>query len=303
MVTLGIDVGGSWIKTARVEDDAVRIEERHPTASSYPALVEQLAGLASARPDGRGIAAVGVGVAGFIDFAAGEIVKSPNLPWLDHTRLGDDLRARLGVPLVLDNDANAAALGEYVAMPAPRPGSLVHLTLGTGIGSGIVLDGRLWRGERGFAAELGHVTVEAAGRPCRCGGRGCAETEASASGIAWSYREYSGRADAVTAEQVFARLQAGDPFADQAFSRAGRALGVLLATIVHFLNPAVVTIGGGAAAAGESILAPARDEFRSRVPAECFAATRLEPARLGNRAGAIGAARLARAEASGGAPA
>ena len=202
------------------------------------------------------------------------------------------------MPLTVENDANAAALGEYAAMAEPRPRSLVLLTLGTGIGSGIVLEGRIWRGERGFGAELGHVIVDADGRPCGCGGRGCAETEASETGIVKSYQEYTGQPAAITAREIFTRLGAGDKDAARAFARAGRYLGVLLADIANFLNPALIAIGGGVAAAGEAILAPARAEFRSRIPAESFAATRIETARLGNRAGVIGAARLAREQAA-----
>jgi glucokinase len=170
----------------------------------------------------------------------------------------------------------------------------VHLTLGSGIGSGIILDGRIWRGACGFAAELGHLLVNSQGRACGCGNSGCAETESSEAGIVKSYQEYAGSTYPLSSRDVFHLLQQGDGPARRAFQRAGGFLGVLFSQIVYALNPEWISIGGGVAAAGEALLGPAREELSRRVIAKAFACTSIRPARLGNAAGISGAAALAR---------
>lgn len=299
MSVLGIDVGAGALKFAVfAQAPAPLLAAEEETARSYPGLKTQLLGIVARCKKSHGIRAVGIGVPGFLSCAERVVELSPNMQFLNGMALESDIAAGTGLPVRVENDANAAALGEYMALEGGRPDSFVHLTLGSGIGSGIVLEGRVWRGACGFAAELGHLLVNSQGRACGCGNSGCAETESSAAGITASYREYSGSTAALSSRAVFALWQAGDEPARRAFRRAGGFLGVLFSQIVHALNPELISIGGGVAAAGEALLGPAREELSRRVIAKAFACTRIEPARLGNAAGMAGAARLAAALAS-----
>jgi glucokinase len=226
--------------------------------------------------------------------------------FLNGVALEKEIAAGLDLPLRVENDANVAALGEYLALSEPRqvpqgdggnsarPASFVHLTLGSGIGSGIILNGRIWHGACGFAAELGHLLVNSRGRACGCGNRGCAETESSEAGIVASFQEFSESTAAISAKEIFQLLQKGSEPARKAFTRAGTYLGVLFSQIVYFLNPERIAVGGGVAAAGNALLQPAREELSRRVIRKAYACTRIEPARLGNNAGMNGAASLAR---------
>ncbi len=295
MTVLGIDVGAGAVKTAVFAAGAEPLATgERETARTYAGLVDQLLGIVSAARRDHGVAAAGIGVPGFLSRPAGVVERSPNMRFLDGAPLERDLAAAAGLPLRVENDANAAALGEYLALEGGRPDPFVLLTLGSGIGSGIVVGGALLRGACGLAGELGHLLVSPAGRPCGCGNRGCAETESSGAGIVASYREYAGDDGGLDAAGVFARLQRGDGAARRAFDRAGRFLGVLLAQIVYALNPGQISVGGGVAAAGEALLGPAREELARRVVPSACAATRVEAARLGNGAGCAGAAALAR---------
>jgi glucokinase len=300
MDVLGIDVGAGAVKSAVFADlpgpvNAGRYGPvaEEPTAGTYPAFRDQLLAIIARYKKTRPIAAVGIGVPGFISLSERVVERSPNMRFLDGQALEKDLAIASPVPVVVENDANAAALGEFLAHSA-RPASFVLLTLGSGVGSGIVLDGRLWRGADGFAGELGHLPVNGDGRPCGCGNSGCAETESSESGIVRSYQEYSGKAEALSSREVFDRLRRGDEAAARAFRRAGTFLGVLLGQIVYTLNPRRIAVGGGVAAAGEALLAPARSELARRVVARAVAGTEVVPALLGNGAGMAGAAALAR---------
>jgi glucokinase len=295
MNVLGIDVGAGAIKFAVFSEKSqplFRTEEK--TARSYPELKAQLLGIAARLKSSHDIQAVGIGVPGFISCNEHIIELSPNMLFLNGAALEKDITAGAGLPVRMENDANTAALGEFLALDEPRPAGFVHLTLGSGIGSGVILDGRVWQGACGFAAELGHLLVNSQGRPCGCGNIGCAETESSAAGIVKSYQEFAYSASPLSSRDIFALLQKGDESARRAFQRAGIFLGVLFSQIVYALNPERISIGGGVAAAGEALLDPARKELARRVIAKAFACTLIETARLGNAAGMNGAAALAR---------
>jgi glucokinase len=294
MNVLGIDVGAGAIKFGVFPSGTGAIffaEER--TARAYPEFLAQLLGIIDAMKQAHGIEAVGIGVPGFISLKERVIERSPNMRFLDGSTLEADLAAAVTLPLCVENDANAAALGEFLALAAPRPAVFVHLTLGSGIGSGIVLEGRIFRGAGGFAAELGHLLVNSQGRACGCGNIGCAETESSESGIVKSYQEYAYSPSLLSSRDVFALLQKGDESARRAFLRAGVFLGVLFSQIVYAINPDRISIGGGVAASGEALLKPAREEFSRRIIRKAYAGTHIGLARLGNNAGMAGAAALA----------
>jgi glucokinase len=294
MNVLGMDIGAGTIKFG------VFSKELHPlfsaeekTAGSYPELKTQIFDIIGRLEKTHGLRAAGIGVPGFIDQKERTIEISPNLLFLNGVALEKEIAAGLDLPLRVENDANAAALGEFLSVSEPRPPSFVHLTLGSGIGSGIILGGRIWHGACGFAAELGHLLVNSQGRACGCGNRGCAETESSEAGISKSFQEFSGSMTALGAKDIFQLWQDGVEAAHRAFDRAGTYLGVLLSQLVYALNPELITIGGGVAAAGDALLGPARKELSRRVIAKAYACTRIEPARLRNKAGMTGAAALA----------
>jgi glucokinase len=309
MNVLGIDIGAGTIKSAVFSASGqTLVSAEAETARDYPALKAQLLAIMASLGKPHGVGAVGIGVPGFIAAGDGTIVRSPNMRFLDGIALQKELADATDLRVLVENDANAAALGEFLALAAPvpapqgdggnpvRPASFVHLTLGSGIGSGIILNGRIWRGAGGFAAELGHLLVNSQGRDCGCGNRGCAETESSEAGIVQSYQEFVGSPYPLRSRDVFDRLQRGDEAACRAFRRAGVFLGVLLAQIVYALNPELISIGGGVAACGDALLGPAREELARRVVARACAGTTIAPARLGNDAGKAGAAALARQE-------
>ncbi|MFA5889667.1 MAG: ROK family glucokinase [Actinomycetota bacterium] len=316
MLTLGIDVGGTKIAAGVVDDSgAVLARRKVLTEAGRPeavvaGIVKVAAELHAAAP---GIAAVGVGAAGIVDFRRGVVLFAPNISWRD-VPLRSMLAGRLGVPVVVDNDANVAAWGEAFHGAGAGARDQILLTVGTGVGGGFVLGGELYRGAHGAAAEVGHMVVNAGGPVCGCGARGCLEAMASGTAIGRIARERgddpaaagvlaraSGDLAAITGEMVGDAAVEGDPFAVSVVAEAGGWLGVGIASLVNLLDPDVVVVGGGVATGvGELLLAPARarmrgavmgDEFRSHPP--------VVPAMLGDDAGVIGAAALARQVASG----
>jgi glucokinase len=211
------------------------------------------------------------------------------------------------VPAVVENDANAAAYGEWRAGAGRGLSSFVCLTLGTGVGGGIVLGGSLYRGATGFAGEIGPAVICADGPPCACGNRGCLEALIGARAIVRRARELYGASGGARAEpaagrspEELARAAArGDEVAARVFAETGRYLGIALANIVHILAPEAIAVGGGVAGAGEILFGPARETLRRSVMDDRMAEVRVVPAELGNRAAVLGSALLAHAEAAG----
>jgi glucokinase len=256
--------------------------------------------------EGETIKAIGVAAAGFVDAPGERVVFAPHLPWRD-----DDLRGRLaerwGTPVVLDNDANCTAVAEATFGAAGGEGTGLVVTMGTGIGGAVLVDGRVLRGRNGLAGEFGHMQVVPDGQPCECGGRGCWEQYASGNALVRYARARIGLELSVLAEACGgdpARLTGpmvtdaaadGDLVARQAFGSVGHWLGVGLANLVAALDPHRIVVGGGVSAAGDRLLDPARAELERSVVA---AGHRVVPpvlaARMGPEAGVVGAAELAR---------
>jgi glucokinase len=267
---------------------------------SVAAVVERLALEAS------GVEAIGVGAASMVNVAQGRIVDSVNLPLAD-VPIRDTLQQRFGVPVAVDNDATAAAIGEWAFGAGAGTRDMLMLTLGTGVGGGIIARGRPYRGYSGAAAELGHIIVDVDGLPCpaNCPGRGCLEAYASgtAMGIAAvataEERPLTALGRALAAgEAVDSRLLTrlaldGDPVAVELITRAGEYLGAGLVTLVNVFNPERIVIGGGAAAAGDLLLAPARRVVARRALRPARDEVTVVPAALGKDSGMIGAASLA----------
>lgn len=312
MITLGIDVGGTKIAAGAVDGQGeVRARRQIATEADNPQAI--VAGIAKVAKELQAAApaatAIGVGAAGLIDAERGIVRTAPNIAWQD-LHLRDLLQDRLGLPVVVDNDANVAAWGESLYGAGRGAHDQVMVTVGTGIGGGLVIGGQIYRGARGLGAELGHIILNEGGAPCACGNRGCFEAMASGNSIGRRARERAaepeaktvlemagGDVDGITGEMVGDAAKKDDAFALSIFDETGLWLGVGLASIVNLLDPDVIVVGGGAAAGtGELLLKPARTAMTERV----IGHHRREiapvvPARLGYDAGLIGAAALARA--------
>jgi glucokinase len=310
-LAIGIDIGGTKIAGAVVDAaGGLVVESRRPTpASDVAATADAIADLITELRGGHEIDAVGVGAAGWIDAARRMIYFAPNLAWRNEP-LGDDLTERCGLPVRLENDANAAAWGEYRFGAARGTSSSVTVTIGTGIGGGLVIAGAPYRGGFGIAGEIGHMQVVPDGRPCPCGNAGCWEQYASGSALVRSARERAaqrpgqaytllglagGDASKITGVDVTAAAEDGDMVALAAFADVGAWLGRGLADLVAVLDPECFVLGGGVSDAGELILEPARAAYEAHITGHGqrpYADLRL--AEHTNDAGVIGAADLAR---------
>jgi glucokinase len=251
---------------------------------------------------------VGVGAAGFVDRGRGTVTFAPNLSY-DDPYVRDAVEARTGLPTLVDNDANAAVWGERAHGAAQGSDHVGYVGVGTGIGSGFIVDGKLIRGFTGAGAELGHTVVEGFGVPCGCGLRGCLEQYASGQAITRLAREaladdrdssiiaFAGSSEAPTAEHVGKAAREYDETARTVLKRAGRALGIGLSNVVNLFDPEIVVLGGSVIRAGEPFLGPARDELARMTAAQRRRPLRLVVTSLGGDNGVIGAAALARGEA------
>lgn len=237
------------------------------------------------------LAGIGVGVPGFIEMKTGVVLESPNLPFFVNFPMRDALAEKLGAPVALENDANAAAMGEKWMGAGREVKDLVLLTLGTGVGGGIIVDGKVLHGFVGMAAELGHMTVIPTGNPCGCGNQGCLEKHASATAII-TMAQLVGLGDGLTSEQVYDMAIAGNEKARHCFEVMGRALGIGLATLINTFNFPLYLLGGGVLPAWDLFAPPMIEECRWRSFIFRNTKTRIEKATLGNDAGLFGAAFL-----------
>jgi glucokinase len=309
---IGVDAGGTKLLAGVVYEDLAvgsRVRRLWSGGDRAEVLATMVEAVAQARSAGPGARAVGFGIPALLDFATGVAASSVHLP-LDGLGFRELMAERLGLPVFVDNDANLATLAELRVGAARGARNAVMLTLGTGIGSGVVVDGRLLRGTTGAAAELGHMTIDHHGPPCQgtCPGRGCLEVLASGTAIGRDGTD-AGRRDpdsalgravaqrgAVTGEEVTALAVGGDTVACSVMAAVGRNLGAGLASIVNIFEPDVVVIGGGAAAAGDLLLDPAREVVAQRALRPSRDHVRIVPAALGEDAGMIGAALFALAD-------
>jgi glucokinase len=269
-----VDVGGSkiYILLASAGETIASYKVETPVKTGPDTLLPFLADcVGTVLKEGgaslKNLSAVGLCIAGFFDTRDRVLVSSPNLPGWDRVDLEGELGRLLGVPVLVENDANAAALGEARFGAGRGYNDLVYVTVSTGIGAGIVSGGRIYRGSRGLAGELGHMTVVPDGTPCGCGRRGCLETVASGTAIA-NLAVQAGGSGNITAAHVFAAAARGDKTAAAVLDRSIYYLGLGLANTVNLLNPEALIIGGGVADAGEALLAPLRTAIsRLAVPA------------------------------------
>ncbi|MCS7236057.1 MAG: ROK family protein [Armatimonadota bacterium] len=302
--TVAVDLGGSWIRAGVVSPQGEVVDVlRAPTPQTGPeAVVEAIARLVERLPPVPG--KVGVAVPGPLSVRDGVVFEPPNLHGWKDVPLQRMLQERLGRAVVLENDANAAGLGEWWRGAGRGSRHLVYLTVSTGVGGGLVLDGRLYRGATDTAGEIGHVVVDPAGPVCSCGRRGHLEGIASGPAIArWAEEQIrQGRESLLaartrfSAREVAEAAEAGDGLAQEALGRAGRYLGWAVAGLLNLLNPEVVVVGGGVARAGRWLWDPLRQAAREASFDRPWRAARIVPAALGDRAGILGAAYLATQE-------
>lgn len=314
---VGIDIGGTNLVVGLVPEEGgpprglrVRATESARGGDAVVADVVRMARESVAEVVGTGagdrILGVGVGSPGPVNRAAGTVVESPNLGWRDFP-LRDRIHALADWPVTVDNDANCAAWGEFWVGAGRDSRSMVGVILGTGIGGGIILDGKLIHGASDAAGELGHATVNFTGRRCACGNYGCVEAYASGPNIAARAREgleagtpsllvelVEGKLENITAATVYEGVVEGDRYAMDVMTETARILGAGIASIINTLNPEVVVVMGGVTRAGETLFNPLRAEIRRRTFKVAADACRVVPAELPETAGVVGAAGLCR---------
>ena len=311
-LAIGIDIGGTKVKAGVVDLDGhvvQRVRRETPTTSP-PAVLNTIADIVSELRTQHHVTSVGIGAAGFVDATRSTVLFSPHLSWR-HEPLRDAVRRRIGLSVLVDNDANAAAWGEWKFGAAQNEEDLVCITLGTGIGGALVFDGQLHRGRYGLAGEFGHMQVVPNGHLCECGNQGCWEQYASGNVLIREGREAAksgsvfgnllleragGDADAVNGLVVTELARDGNHDAIALLSQVGEWLGVGIAGLAAAFDPGIFVVGGGVSDADDLLLAPARESFRRTLTGRGFRPeAQIVRAHLGNDAGMIGAADMSRA--------
>ncbi len=312
---LGIDIGGTNLVVGSVAEDgsvlhAMASEPTHAEAGAT-AVVDRLVALAEraiARTrrevPGAQIAGVGVGAPGPLDTRSGIVLLTPNLGWVNMP-LRKIIHDRLGLPTALDNDANCAVLGEWWVGAARGARHAIGITIGTGIGGGLVLDGKLYHGASDVAGEIGHTTIDTEGRRCKCGNYGCLEAYASGPNIAMRAIEAAeagaetslsrlveGDLRKITAQTVYEAAREGDELALEVVNDTAKFLGAGIANLLNIFNPEVVVVCGGVTLAGDHLFVPLRREVARRAFRPAVQACRIVPGELINTAGVYGAAKV-----------
>lgn len=311
---IGIDLGGTTIKFAILTLDGEvqqkwSIETNILDEGSHivPDIIESVNHRISLYGmDKADFVGIGMGTPGSVDIEKGTVIGAYNLNWTTLQSVKEQIEAGTGIPYALDNDANVAALGERWKGAGENDPDVVFITLGTGVGGGIVAEGKLLHGTAGCAGEVGHATVDPNGFDCTCGKKGCLETVASATGVVRLARklseEYAGSSQlkqmiddgqAVTSKDVFEYAENNDPFALIVVDKVCFYLGLALGNIGNVLNPSAIVIGGGVSAAGEFLRSRVEKYFEEFTFPQVRESTKIKLAELGNEAGVIGAASLA----------
>ena len=310
-LAVGIDIGGTKVKAGVVDEDGLVLESvLRDTPSTSPIEVENIiAEIVEELRTRHYVYAVGIGAAGFVDASRSTVLFAPHLAWR-HEPLRDAVRRRVGLSAVVDNDANCAAWAEWRFGAAQNESDLVCITLGTGIGGGLVIGGQVHRGRHGLAGEFGHMQVVEGGHRCECGNSGCWEQYASANALVREAKaritardpragglldRVDGDAASITSLLVTQAALAGDAMCVSLLAEMGEWLGVGIANLAAALDPGTFVIGGGVSDAGDLLIGPATEAFRRTLTGRGFRPeARIVRAHLGNEAGLIGAADLAR---------
>src|ERR1700756_5059795 len=281
---IGVDLGGTNLRIAAVDDQGRLMEKvtlgtktvlgRHQVLNE---MCETIRRVSDKYKSSGALLGVGIGVPGIIDMQTGMMRDSPNLPGWSEYPVRNEIEKRLGAPVILENDANAAAFGEKWLGAGRHVGDMAMLTLGTGVGGGLVLNGKIWHGMTGMAGEFGHMTVEPEGQLCGCGNQGCLEQYASATAIVRMAREAIAKGDApgpakaassdleFNAKEIYNLAIQGDEQGRRIFRVVGRALGIALSAMVNGLNLEMYVIGGGVCSAWDAFAPTIFDELRGRA--------------------------------------
>jgi glucokinase len=312
---IGVDLGGTNIVAGAMSVDGSRSQAVRSIATMASVgdegVAERIVGLVKSimldtmsdsgakREDFVG---VGIGAPGPLDREKGVVLVAPNLGWRDFP-LRDRIHERVGLPTTLDNDANCATCGEWWQGAARGARNVIGMTIGTGIGGGLILDGALYHGASDMAGEVGHTTIDLNGRHCKCGNYGCLEAYASGPAIATRAREVlvreevessiprmvDGRLEEITAQTIYDAAKQGDPVASEIVRDTARYLGAGIANLLNIFNPDTVVIAGGVTAAGDALFVPLRAEVRRRAFSPAVRAARIVPGELPGTAGVVGA--------------
>ena len=311
MNAIGVDVGGTKIAAAVVTPEGEILNEvRYPSSGPKERLLSSIARSVNEVRDGFEVGGVCLAVPGTVSTEENKIIDAPNLHAIEGIPLKDELEERTGLTTTVENDANAAAWGEFRFGAGSEVSHLIFITLGTGVGGGVISHGVLLRGAQGAGGEMGHITIQATGPRCGCGNHGCLEALASGTAIARRAREVASEKPdsalgqlaverAVLGEDVAELARQGDEAAISVLRETGVWLGIGLAGFVNVFNPEVIAIGGGAARAGDLILDAARHEVRLRAMSPSRDLVEINEATLGAESGVLGAAALARNSSSG----
>ena len=314
---LGVDLGGTKILTAVVDPMGKMLSRDHsitPAARGPEAVVQAILDSADRALSQAGIQSsdlrtIGVGAPGLSDPRTGVIFTSPNLPGWENVPLGDIVEEKFGKKVFLINDANAAAVGEFYFGAGRTARNFIYVTISTGIGGGIIIDGRIYAGANGTAGEIGHMTIDPEGPPCGCGNTGCWEQLGSGTALAREARSRisagarssildlaGGDVEKVNAEVVHRAAQEGDSLAMELIARTGMYVGIGLANLINIFNPERIVIGGGLSNIGDMLLEPAYREAERRSFKQSFRGVRFFRAELGRNSGVLGAAAFAHEE-------
>ncbi|MBL1066741.1 ROK family glucokinase [Streptomyces sp. 7-21] len=309
-LTIGVDIGGTKIAAGVVDEDGEILDTRQvPTPQTPEGVVEAISEAIKAVGSGTGAEAVGVGAAGYVDDKRATVLFAPNIRWR-HETLKDKLEQRVGMSVVIENDANAAAWGEYRFGAGVGHDDVVCITLGTGLGGGIIIGGRLHRGRFGVAGEFGHIRVVPDGLLCGCGSQGCWEQYASGRALVRYAKQRAtatpeaakvllgfgdGTPEGIEGRHVSMAARQGDPVAVDSFRELARWAGAGLADLASLFDPSAFIVGGGVSDEGDLVLEPIRKSFRRWLVGSRYRPhAQVLAARLGGRAGLVGAADLAR---------
>jgi glucokinase len=308
---IGVDVGGTKIAAAVVTPEGEILNEvRYPSSGPKERLLSSMARSVNEVRDGFEVGGICLAVPGTVSAEENKIIDAPNLHAIENIPLKDELEERTGLTTTVENDANAAAWGEFRFGAGSEVSHLIFITLGTGVGGGVISHGVLLRGAQGAGGEMGHITIQATGPRCGCGNHGCLEAMASGTAIARRAREVASEKPdsalgqlaverAVLGEDVAGLARQGDEAAISVLRETGVWLGIGLAGFVNIFNPEVIAIGGGAARAGDLILDAARHEVHLRAMSPSRNLVEIKEATLGAESGVLGAAALARNSSSG----
>jgi glucokinase len=305
---LGVDMGGTLIKIAIVDDKANVIEEAvvNTDINANPkSVIENITEVFKKFKHYNRVKTIGIGIAGDIDFRQGIVRMSPNLPKWNKVQLKRDIEKITGKIVYVDNDANTAAIGAYWLDIKAKADNMICVTLGTGVGGGIIINKKLFRGNNGTAGEIGHITVEPDGRKCNCGNYGCAETYIGVRHIVKEtidllkttkskhiLRLANNDIEQITPKLLSQAAEKGDLVAKKVWKGAGEKLGILLSDIIDFFNPDCIVLCGGISNAGDLIIKPAKEQIKKRAFKTSAKACKIVVSKYTSKLGVVGAAML-----------